>query len=143
MPFEAAVYADTRAARARLVGMGAKAQDMRPAMGVVRDLIKRGHEENWESGGGSFGLWQANAPGTVARKGSSKPLEASGALRAAIFGGRGRYSRVTKSSAIVGVRLFYARFHLGTPRLPKRPMVGISPQTNAKAFAVLERYLTS
>lgn len=143
--FTADIYANTTAAKARLAGMAGRATDLRPATRVVRELIMAGHKENWESQGASFGTpWAANAPGTIARKGSSKPMEATGALRAAIYGGKGRSTSASKTLARVGVRLSYARFALGTGGYrPKRPMVGISRTTEGAALKVLERYLVN
>ena len=141
--FEADVYANTAMARARLAGLAGRATDLRPAMTVVRDLIIAGHKENWESQGAALGTpWPANAPGTLARKSSTRPLEATGALKTAIYGGRGRATRVMKTGVRVGVRLMYARYNLGSSRYrPARPMVGISRSTEAAAFKVLEKYL--
>lgn len=73
---------------------------------------------------------------------SFDPLTASGALQRAIHGGRGRFTRVTRSSVAVGVSLFYARFHLAkSGRLPRRQMIGIAPSTERQAMAIIERHL--
>ena len=141
------VYANTATARARLSGLAGRATDLRPAMQVVKGLIIEGHKRNFMSKGGEFGTrWAPNAAGTLAKKArlgqGSSPLEATGALKTALFGGRGRSTRVTKSGVRVGVRLMYARYNLGESRYrPARPMVGVSPATERAAYKVIERYL--
>lgn len=145
--FDATVYADTTHARARLAALADRATDLRPAMRVVRDLMIKGHKEAWASEGSVFGQsWPANAPGTLARKARmgqpQRPLQASGALEQAIRGGKGRYSRVMKTSVRVGVRLHYARYQMGKGRLPARPMVGMTKKTERAAMLTLEKFLT-
>lgn len=141
------IFANTTPAKAMFAGVAAKAGDVRPAMQTIKGLITLGHREIWETRGASIGrIWPNNAPGTLARKTREgeppRPLEASGALKTAIYGGKGRYSRVSKSSVRVGVRLHYARYQLGdSSRLPRRQMVGISRATERAAMAVLRRYL--
>lgn len=127
--------------------MAGRATDMRPAFRAIRELIISGHKRNWASQGQHLGeRWPANTIGTIERKArmgqSLDPLTATGALHRAVHGGRGRYSRVSRTSVSVGVSLFYARFQLAKKgRVPRRPMVGIARTTEQAALKIVETYL--
>lgn len=122
-------------------------------MRVIRRLLIEGHRKQFLSKGGFLGSpWPALAPGTLARKvrmgQSSRPMEATGALKRALEGGRGKVTRVTRSSVTVGTSLFYAVFHMkgskgkGRQRnTPARPPVGISDVQYEAALSIMERYL--
>lgn len=136
-----------------LSGFGDRAGDMRPALGIVRELMVQGHEENFESRGSFLGSsWPPLSDQTVARKArqglTPEPLIGeSGSLLASLSGGKGKVSRVTRTSARAGTSVFYARFHQGGAsgkrrgEMPARPLVGMGESEFQAALSVISRYL--
>jgi hypothetical protein len=142
------------AARDDLVGVAERAEDMRPAMVVVRELLKRGNREVFESKGGAIGeRWPALKPETVARKARegipslSDILVASGDVEAAAEGGKGSKGSATRSRASAGIALFYARWALTGAaggrrgREAPRPPIGIPDHIATDSAIAMERYL--
>lgn len=129
--------------------IGARGADMRPAMSAIRELLIEGNRRQFETSGGFLGEpWERLAPGTVARKArmgqEATPMVATGALRESLEGGRGKRSRVTRSSVMVGTSLFYAIFHIkGTSKgVPARPPLGIADSERVAALELIHRFLT-
>lgn len=139
----------TKAAGERITLIGANAQDLKPAFALIRELIIEGHKRQFESQGSFLGTpWPPLAPSTQARKAreglSSDPLEATEALRTALFGGTGRSTSVTRSAVRVGVgkRVFYGLFAgKGTKYQPARPITGMSATEGQEALDILERFV--
>jgi hypothetical protein len=129
--------------------MGEKADNMRPVFTTVRDLMLKDQRKNFDTRGGVFGeKWPAQSSQTE----GETLMENTGALAAAARGGRGKFTRITKSQVRVGInkRIFYARFHQsGAPKgsrrgtLPKRLLVGISPSTRRTSLTLIAKYLSS
>lgn len=127
--------------------MAVRAGNMRPVFTVVRDMMLRDQRRNFDSRGGVFGdRWAALSPLTR----GSEPLVDTGRLAAAARGGKGKVTRISKSTVRVGINsdIFYARFHqAGAPAgsrkgtLPQRDVVGINDQTSAKSITLIQRYL--
>ena len=144
---------DLRAVERRLAKMADRAIDMRPAMQMVKQVMTEGHIKNFESQGTEFGgKWPLNAPGTVARKlrmgQGTEPMKATGALEKAIHGGKGRRTRVGKTSVRVGVSLPQARYNLigsytaaTNSRRPRRATIGMSRGTRSRALEICERFI--
>lgn len=133
-------------------GIADRAEDLRPAMRKVRDLMVEGHVKNFESQGSFLGQpWPNLSAQTVERKARQglplEPMVATGALLRALSGGTGRRTGATKTSARAGVSQFYARFHLagasGARRgdLPPRPLVGMNAAQRAEVNSIIARYL--
>jgi hypothetical protein len=134
--------------------IGAHAVDPRPAMIAIRELLAEGNRQQFASRGSFLSTpWPSNSPGTLARKArmgqGSSPMQASGALGAAIGGGAGKRTRVSRTSVSVGVApsLFYAVFHFKDivrsrgGAEPARPPIGISLAERQTALTILEHYL--
>jgi hypothetical protein len=125
-----------------------RGDDMRPAMLQIKELLIAGHKKQFSSKGSFLGTpWPANAPSTLARKArlgqSSEPMEATGALKESLAGGRGKRSRVSRSSVSVGTALFYSVFHINPKRdgVPARPPVGISEGQRMAALVIMENHI--
>jgi hypothetical protein len=133
-----------------LTDVADRGENMRPAMLRIKELLIAGHAEQFASGGSFLGTpWEANAPGTLARKAREgvsslqSPMVESGDLMESLSGGKGGRSRVSKSGVSVGTSLFYAVFHINPERkgMPARPPVGINEAQRATALAIMERHL--
>lgn len=144
--FDFEVLGEDIAAR-QLREMGDRGGDMRPPLLLIRELLVEGHQQQFSSQGSFFGApWAPNAPGTLARKAregqGGRVMRGTGALEAALRGGKGRKGRVTRTTASAGVSLFYAGFgHRGTKRQPPRPLVGITESQRGVSLGLLERHL--
>lgn len=143
--YETAAVTDLR-------GFAERASDMRPAMGEVRPLMIEGIRRQFESHGNYLGTpWPALSAETLRRKsreGKAPELMVDdGDLAAALTGGRGMTSRVTRTSSRVAVKDFVARFHQGGATegrrgdLPARPVVGISDSGKELAMLIIRRFL--
>jgi phage gpG-like protein len=160
---------DDRRVAAQLQGMGDRARDARPAMKRVRDIMASGVVRAIESKGASIGAaWPELADATKERKKRqglpAEPLVASGALLNSLRGGARRILRASRSSAVVGTRVAYARYHergftetakqakhlakyfndagrVGRKGVPRRKLVGIAPHDRTKAVAIVQDYL--
>lgn len=124
----------------QLKKLGLRARSPQPVLTQVGRLFRQGFQRNFAAKGGYFGdPWPALSPATSARKGSSQPLVATGALRASL----GAKTRVTKTQVRTGSADFKVRFMQGgTERgVPARPAIGIAPQDKRRAVALLEAYL--
>lgn len=141
-----------------LTALGAKVDNMRPVFVSVRDLMLKDQRRNFDQRGGVFGAkWRGTSPETMERKHNREGqpgsiLTATGELATAARGGKGKFTRITKSQVRVGInkRIFYARFHqAGAPQgsrrgvLPKRELVGIAPATRRTSLDLIARYLSS
>jgi hypothetical protein len=126
--------------------IGERAINMRRAFIRIRKLLIEGNKKQFETRGRYLGTpWAQNAPGTLARKArlgqGSEPMVADGALERALSGGRGKRTRITRSSVSVGAALFYGRFGFGTDHSPPRPPVGISDETSRLSTSIIEDHL--
>lgn len=137
-----------RDASGLLQDAAARGEDMRPAMLRIKELLIQGHKQQFSSKGSFLGTpWPANAPGTLARKAregqGSEPMVATGALRESLAGGKGKRSRVSRSSVSVGTSLFYSVFHINPKRkgVPARPSVGISEGQRRAALTIMENHV--
>jgi hypothetical protein len=98
--------------------IGARASDAKPIMRAIQALMIEDSIEQFASEGDSVGEgWKQDTPEWTERKAgeglSDKTLVRHGNLRDAMMaktGGRGAIRRLSKHSATVGVRLYYARF---------------------------------
>lgn len=141
----------------RLTLLGERAENLRPVFTTIRDLMLADQRRNFDSRGGVFGeKWPATSTETMRRKHEREGLPgsvltASGELAAAARGGKGKFTRITKSTVKVGInkRIFYARFHqAGAPKgsrrgaLPKRELVGLTPATRHKSLSLIAAYLS-
>lgn len=129
-----------------LFDMGQRALDPRPALRKVRDMLTRGHAKQFASKGGYLGeTWPPIAASTAERKGSDEIGVDSGRLKAALMGGSGRKTSVTRKQVTVGVspKLFYARFFSrGTETQPARAIVGATEGELRAANWLIRRYIT-
>lgn len=123
--------------------LGGRADDMRPAMQVVKKLLLEGNEDVFVSQGAAIGVsWPELAPGTLARKARTgipsllSTLVEEGELQEAATGGKGTRARASRSSASAGVAIYYAVFHM-----KRRPPVGIPKRTERTSLTLVERYL--
>jgi phage gpG-like protein len=131
--------------------IGDRAEDMRPAMLVVRELLVAGNKKVFESRGGAIGTpWPDLASSTVARKARSgipslsSVMVETGDLQESLSGGKGARSRVTRSMVSAGTSLFYAVFHMAGSRggkVPARPPIGIPETERQESLTIMERYL--
>jgi|GEM_PF-5468647 len=130
--------------------LGDRAADMRPATRQIRELLKRGHRQQFRSKGAYLGTpWAEDKPATIAKKarsgipGLSSTMVFSGALQEAAEGGSGSRGSATRSFASAGVALFYARFHIKPRRkgMEPRPVVGIHPRDENRALLMVEEHL--
>ncbi len=123
--------------------VGARALDLRPAFTRIREMLIEGNKRQFASKGGYFGgSWPPLDADTVAQKGSSATLVATGALRASLTGGSGAKSDVDRSGVSVGTSVWYAKFqHGGTTNAPARKLVGIAPTDLARASEIIEDYV--
>ncbi len=135
---------------ADLRGITDRAEDMRPAMYQIRELLIAAHTKNFRSRGGYFGTpWKPNAPATIARKARtgvpslSSTMVESGDLQESLEGGAGSHNRVTRSMVRVGTSLFYAVFHIKPKRagMPARPTVGVTEREEEAAVAIVDNRL--
>ncbi|HVQ60382.1 MAG TPA: phage virion morphogenesis protein [Solirubrobacterales bacterium] len=152
-PYTELDVAGIAAARGDLAGISRRAEDMRPAMVVVREMLKQGNEDVFESKGAAIGEpWPELNPSTIKRKSRegipslSDILVAGGDLEAAAHGGAGSRGSARRASASAGIGkpAWYARFHLSGARggqMPPRPPVGIPADTEASSVIAIERYL--
>lgn len=124
--------------------MARRSLDLRPAFNEIRRELLAGNRRQFESRGAYFGSsWAPLAESTAARKGSTEPLVASGALRDSLIGGRGRKTSVDRSGVSVGTSVWYAHFaHTGTSSEPTRELVGIAPGEVESAKRTISRYVT-
>jgi hypothetical protein len=142
------------AAATKINLMGARATNATPAFIAIREILLRGHEQQFESKGAFLGTpWPPLAASTVERKirqgQSSEVLKATGALEEALTGGAGKVGTVGKSFARAGVsgKLFQARFAqagAGGERRgeePPRPVVGIGVGEGQEAVKLLEAFI--
>lgn len=139
---------DPSQAVGRLTAVSKRAENTRPIFTTIRDRLLADQRENFASRGTVFGeRWAASSPQTLKRKfregKTGTILTATGELARAAMGGRGKFSRITKSQVRVGInkRIYRARFHTaGAPKgsrrgtLPARPLVGITD--DARRFSV-------
>lgn len=137
------VIGEDEAAR-ELAMMGARALDLRPALGEIRRELIAGNRRQFESRGSYFGSgWAPLAEATIRRKGGDDPLVATGKLRNSLIGGAGRRTRITRSGVSVGTSADFARFaHSGTSHQPARQLVGIAPSELMSAKRTISRYIT-
>jgi phage gpG-like protein len=99
-------------------GIAERAMDSKPVMRAIHALMVDSSIEQFESEGASVGEpWKPDTAGWMERKSgeglSVKTLERRGDLHSAMIaktGGKGAIRRLSKHSATVGVRLYYARF---------------------------------
>jgi hypothetical protein len=131
-----------------LLDAAARGENMRPAFLKIRELLVEGHKKQFSTKGSFLGTpWEMNAPGTLARKArlgqGSEPMVATGDLRDSLAGGKGKRSRVSRSSVSVGTSLFYSVFHIRPRRqgVPARPPVGISEGQRKAALLTMENYI--
>lgn len=143
---------DTAGTVAVLTGLADRAQDLKPAMRSIRDLMVEGHKKNFATQGSFLGQpWPALSAQTTERKARQglpqNPMESSGSLLRALSGGRGRRTSATKTMARAGVAQYYARFHLAGASggrkgdLPARPLVGMTSAQVARANSIIRIYL--
>ncbi|HEY6731895.1 MAG TPA: phage virion morphogenesis protein [Solirubrobacterales bacterium] len=134
----------------------ARGEDMRPAMGRIKLLLVEGHERQFESKGDYFGTpWPADSPATITRKARegvpslSDTLVSRGDLQAALSGGPGSRSRVSRGSVSVGVSTFTAIFTQGGASgsrrgdQPARPIVGVAAPEQEASRRILLSYLVN
>jgi hypothetical protein len=141
---------------AMLRDAAARGEDMRPAMGEIRELFIAGHRSQFTSRGAFLGTpWARESPETIARKSRStipslgRVLVEGGGLEEALSGGAGSRTRVSKGSVSVGVdrSLFRALFAQGGASggrrgvEPKRPVLGINDLEKNTALRILTDYL--
>lgn len=140
MNVETIVTGEDAAAR-RLRELADRASDAKPALERVAVMLQRRHASNFAGQGSAFGGWPPLAAATVARKGHSTPLVATGALQRAMQPGRGKgkVRRVSKTRVTLGTSLFYARFH----QAGGRPVVGITGTDAKVAVRMIERYIAT
>lgn len=133
-----------------LTDIADRGENMRPAMLRIKELLIEGHRQQFASSGSFLGTpWEANAPGTLARKARegipslNRPMVATGDLQESLSGGKGGRSRVSKSGVSVGTSLYYAIFHISPKRkgVPARPPVGVNEAQRGAAIAIMERHL--
>jgi phage gpG-like protein len=135
-------------------GVAERSSDARPAMRLVRDLMREGIKKNFETSGAYLGdSWRQLAPGTLARKAregkDAKPLVADGGLEAALTGGKGKTSSATRTQAKAGISLWYGVFaqsgasgdRKGTE--PARKIIGFTRRNQLKAGRMVEDYIIS
>jgi hypothetical protein len=100
-------------------GIAERAMDSKPVMRAIQALMVDSSVEQFESEGDSVGEpWKPDTEEWLERKAreglSTKVLERHGDLHSAMVakttGGKGAIRRLSKHSATVGVRLYYARF---------------------------------
>jgi phage gpG-like protein len=100
-------------------GIAERAMDSKPVMRAIQALMVDSSIEQFESEGDSVGeAWKPDTAEWTERKASEglsvKTLERRGGLHSAMVaktgGGKGAIRRLSKHSATVGVRLYYARF---------------------------------
>ncbi len=147
---------DPSEAVGRLTTMGERAENSRPAFTKIRDRLLKDQRENFESRGGTFDeKWPATSKQTMMRKHEREGnpgsiLVATGELAAAAKGGKGKFTRITKSQVRVGInkRIFVARFHqAGAPKgsrrgtLPKRTLVGITDESRRFSVTLLAKWI--
>lgn len=129
-----------------LYEMGQRAADPRPALRKVRDMLTRGHAKQFATHGAYLGeTWPPLAQSTLEQKGSGTIGVKSGRMRAALIGGSGRKTSVTKRQVTVGVnpKIFYARFFAkGTVHQPAREIVGATEGEIRTANWIIRRYIT-
>jgi hypothetical protein len=135
-----------KASAAMLNEIGERAVNMRPAFLRIRKLLIEGNRKQFETKGAYLGTpWAKSAPGTLARKARLEqdltPMVASGDLERALSGGRGKRTRITRSSVSVGAALFYGKFGFGTDHSPPRPPIGISDETSRESTSIIEKHL--
>ena len=144
MNLDVSVKGEARA-RLHLDDVGDRAKDPKAVLNRIADTLQSDQAANFRGQGSMFGGWAPNAPATLERKGSSRPLVATGALEQSLQKGRGKgkVRRVTKTRVTLGTSLFYGRFHqAGTSRgVPQRKIVGIRPVRTRLAVKMLERYI--
>lgn len=133
-----------------LRGIGERAEDLRPAMRLIKVLIEEGHAKQFATKGAFLGdAWPENSPETLRRKlrsgipSLSSQMVESGDLQESLTGGKGGRSRVGKGSVSVGTALFYAVFHLNPKRkgIPARPVVGVNEAQKRAALELIDRHV--
>jgi hypothetical protein len=134
----------------RIEEIGERAEDMRPAMRLIKVILEEGHARQFATKGSFLGTpWPENSPETVARKARSgapslaSQMVESGDLQESLSGGKGGRSRVSKGGVSVGTSLFYALFHLNPQRdgMPARPVVGVNREQEETALSLIERHV--
>ncbi len=131
-----------------------RTEDMKPAMQSIRDLLVEGHARNFESRGSFLGEpWPALAPSTLERKARqglpAQPMVATGELRTALRGGRGRYTSATKTRARAGVnrRLFRARMSVAGAeggrrgKQPVRSIIGTTRGQREQSTSIIQTFM--
>lgn len=115
-------FNDTATARLRIIS--GRFRNMADFLKSEAEQLATMTRDSFESGqqptGGAF---KPNAPSTVKRKGSAKPLVETGAMRASVL------SEVAGNSAIVSFGVPYAGFNVfGTATTPQRnPLPVLAP----------------
>ena len=108
----------------------------RPLLKQIGVLILNEVNKNFVRGSNDGDAWTPNAPATIARKGSSKPLIDTGNLRASFT------FQVKRNSVEIGSPLFYSEFHeFGTSTIPQRKMLPKDSKASKIAVAQTKIYL--
>lgn len=146
-----------RQAAIRFRVMADKALDAKPVMAVIRELIIRGHREQFDTHGGFLGdEWPPLADATIARKQREglpeEPLVATGALGTALAGGAGKSTTVTRAMVRVGLNkrtLWYAIFAASGASEqgrrgsePPRPITGMNVDEGEEAISMIQKFVT-
>lgn len=132
-----------------------KAANLRTPLTQIKNLMVAEQAENFASGGSLYGGWAGPSPETAI---GTKLLVRTGKMAKEFGKKTGPGKKVDSRRGIVRAGIHvedergkpYARFHQsGAPAgnrkgaLPKREVVGITDETEAKAVEILRRYLAS
>lgn len=114
------------AALDRFDGLRHRSENLRPVLTTIGNIIDAGIRRQFDSQGTYLGdQWDPLSRETIERKArqgySPQVLRATGALEAAIKGGRGHVKRVAKTQLRVGTSYYVARFHQ-----KRRKLIGVS-----------------
>tara|TARA_Y100000004_G_scaffold70614_1_gene79425 strand:+ start:1379 stop:1816 length:438 start_codon:yes stop_codon:yes gene_type:complete len=111
-----------------------------PKVALKRIGIKILNEvnKNFQRGGNDGVAWEANAPATIARKGSSRPLIDTGNLR-----GSFTFQVRNNNQVQIGSPVFYSEFHeFGVAgKIPQRKMLPKDASAAKIAKQEVQRYL--
>lgn len=108
----------------------------KPLLKRIGVLILNEVNKNFVRGSNDGNAWTPNAPATIARKGSSKPLIDTGNLRASFT------YQVKRNSVEIGSPVFYSEFHeFGTSTIPQRKMLPKDSKASKIAVAQTKIYL--
>lgn len=114
----------------QILGVGERANDLRPAFRKVRDILHRNATRQFDSAGvyGSGG-WSPLAASTIRQKQllglDNGILQRTYRLRDSLTGDNAdRIERINRKSMAYGTQVAYARYHQsGTSKMPRRRMV--------------------